>query len=116
LTAVTSGSIVFSPGAANKLAWGVEPPSSVTIDKTISPAMTVLIEDQYGNLVNSNASISLSQHLNGTETVNNGTVSASGGIATFNSVTITGNKTGSDSFTATSNSLTSSDSTSFTVN
>ena len=78
--------------------------------------MTVFIEDQYGNVVNSGAQIALAQHLNGTEAVNNGTVNASGGTATFSNVTITGNKTGSDYFTATSGSLTTANSSTFTVN
>jgi hypothetical protein len=113
----SSGSltVVVSAATARKLAWGVEPPGSVTRGVVISPAMTVLIEDPYGNTVNSTATVTLTQQLNGTENISPNSANAVAGTATFSSSIITGNKTGSDSITATSGTLTSADSTSFNV-
>jgi hypothetical protein len=118
LTAVTSGGIVFSPGAANKLVWGVQPPSSVTRGTAITPAMTVLIEDQNGNLTTSTASVTLTLNISGSDSISSGgTVSAVSGTATFGAVILGGQQSGrTGTLPAASTGLTSATSSSFTVN
>jgi 5-hydroxyisourate hydrolase-like protein (transthyretin family) len=105
-------------GAASQLVWGVQPPSSVSFSTTISPAMTVLIEDANGNLVTtSSASVSLSLQnaplfsgIGGTDTVN-----AVSGVATFGNVDVTGTFNGSANFQATSSGLQSANSNTFSL-
>ncbi len=80
---------VGTPGAS-QLVFG-QPPSNAYVGLSMSPAVTVLIEDQYGNLTSSNSSIALTITTNpcgGSPVVTNGTVSAVSGTATFSSLQI----------------------------
>jgi hypothetical protein len=110
---------VVSAAAASKLIWGVEPPSSVTRDTIISPAMTVWIEDQYGNLTNGTASVTLTLGgVSGNDSVSAGSpVSAVAGTATFSAVQIGGNQAHSSgaSLAASGTGLTSATSTTFAI-
>jgi len=104
-------------GTANHLAFGVQP-SLVTATFPITPAVTVRIEDAFGNLVASATDVvvmTLANDPNGTSVLTyTAPVSALGGIATFSDLAIdlTGN-----GFTlqAASGSLTSATSTAFNV-
>ena len=80
---------VGTPGAS-QLVFGQQP-SNAYLGLSMSPAVTVLIEDQYGNLISSNSSIALTVTTNpcgGSPVVTNGTVSAVSGTATFSSLQI----------------------------
>jgi uncharacterized repeat protein (TIGR01451 family) len=87
-----SNSFVISAGAAEKLVY-LKQPTNTTAGSTITPAVEVAVEDQYGNILtsdNDNITISINTgpgSLNGTLTV-----PASGGIATFGDLSI--NKAG----------------------
>ncbi|MGD1277705.1 MAG: DUF4347 domain-containing protein, partial [Tepidisphaeraceae bacterium] len=113
VTSTASNSITISPAAAAKVVCAQQP-TSTTAGSTISPAVTVDVEDQYGNLVTTDGSnVTLSVHsgpgaLNGTLTE-----AASGGIATFADLSI--NTAGSYTLTAADGSLTSATSNSFTI-
>src|SRR3989442_5496776 len=51
LTAIASSPTVnVNPAAANKLAFGQQP-TNATAGTSITPAVTVIIQDQYGNTV-----------------------------------------------------------------
>ncbi|WP_263366720.1 beta strand repeat-containing protein [Edaphobacter bradus] len=109
LTGTTSSSFTVNAAAANKLVWGQQPPSSITRGTTISPAMTVFVEDQYGNLTSSASNVVLTFNVNfnppGSDAFKTGSTTSVGvisGTATFSNIAISGNKTGSGStFTAT---------------
>ena len=55
LTSATSGTFAISAAAASKLAFNVAP-SDVVAGVNISPAMTVDVEDKFGNVVATDAS------------------------------------------------------------
>ena len=85
-----SSNVVINVGSANKLVFGQQP-SNAYVGVSMSPAVTVLIEDQYGNLTSSTSSIALTFTTNpcgGSPVVTNGTVSAVSGTATFSSLQI----------------------------
>src|SRR5205814_2050388 len=93
-TGATSTGFNISVAAANHLVFGVQPTSAVA-GVAISPAVTVRVFDQFDNLVTtdtSNVTVAIGSNpaagtLSGTTTVQ-----ASGGIATFSTLSI--NKTG----------------------
>jgi uncharacterized repeat protein (TIGR03803 family) len=113
LTAADSSSFTISPAAASKLAYTTEPVQTL-VGTAVTPAMTVAVEDQFGNVITSNTSlISLSVEsgpgtLNGTASAN-----AVNGVATFNDVVI--NVDGTYVLTASDSGLTSANSSSFVV-
>ena len=114
LTTATSSSFTVSAAAASQVAFAQEP-TNVTAGSSISPAVTVDVEDQFGNLVTTDSSdVTVAIHsgpgsLNGTLTE-----AASGGVATFSNLSI--DTSGSYTLAATDGSLTSGTSSSFTVN
>ncbi|MGO9471160.1 MAG: choice-of-anchor Q domain-containing protein, partial [Isosphaeraceae bacterium] len=84
----TSFNLTNTPGAADKLVF-VQQPTTTTYGNTISPAVTVEVEDQFNNLVNSTASITVTLQNNPTgATLLGSSVSAIGGIATFSDLTV----------------------------
>jgi hypothetical protein len=96
LTPATSTSFVISAGAASKLVYSQQP-SNTSAAQPITPAITVAIEDSFGNVVtSSNASVALAIGTNagGTGTVLSGgtAVAAVNGVATFAAASI--NKVG----------------------
>ncbi|MGA3068008.1 MAG: hypothetical protein ABSF29_14280, partial [Tepidisphaeraceae bacterium] len=113
LTSATSSSFTVNPAAATKLAF-TQQPVNVQPGDAISPAVTVSVEDQYGNVVTTDSSdvaISLSSGpgpLGGTLEA-----TSSSGVATFSDLTL--DQTGSYTLTATDGSLTSAISDGFTV-
>jgi Big-like domain-containing protein/carboxypeptidase family protein/Kelch motif protein len=105
--------VVVSPAAANKLAFGVEP-TNTQAGNAITPAVTVQVQDQFGNVVTtdtSNVTISISAGgvLSGTLTI-----AAASGVATFSNIIPTKTGTG---FTlhAAAGGLTAADSNAFDV-
>ena len=111
LTGATSSAFNIT-GPAAKLAFVVQP-TNTAAGSTISPAVTVQIEDSAGNLVSSTASVALS--LNGTGALTGGgAVAAVGGVATFGGLSVSAAGTG-DTLTATSGGLTSATSSAFNI-
>jgi hypothetical protein len=98
LTTAASSSFAFSQfGAAAKWAFTTQP-SDVLTGVTFSPAVTVALEDQFGNVVanNSSATVSISVQNNAASaSANNSTnITLSNGVATFTSMTISGSLDG----------------------
>ena len=84
-----SNSFTISPAAAFQLVWGQQPTDSIA-GLTISPAMTVIVEDKYTNVVTTDTStvtltLSGAKFSTGTTTA---TATASSGIATFGTLEI----------------------------
>ncbi len=104
ITATSSPATTVTPAAANKVVFTVEPPATTTAGATLA-SFAVSVEDQYGNLIatgtGSTDTIALTSSctLGGTDSV-----TATGGVATFNAVTIT--NVGSCTLTATDSSRT----------
>ncbi len=84
-----SFSMTNTAGMATKLAF-LQQPTDTTYGDSISPAVTVEVEDESGNLVSSTASITIALDTNPTSGLLGGTttVSAIGGIATFSTLTV----------------------------
>ena len=116
LTSATSGSFTVSPNVPYQLVFGTQP-TNIVAGQLITPSPTVSIEDHFGNLETSDNTdtVTLAGSLAAGSTA---TETASGGVATFNNVTIdvVGNVTHTLSATsATTPSLKSATSASFTV-
>src|SRR5205814_793113 len=120
MTGVTGGSTNFGTlteivGAANKLAFSQQP-TDTTAGSAFSPAVTVLIQDQFGNPTTSGATVGISISVPGVFTgASTLSVSASSGIATFNNLVPT--KAGANfTLSAASGVLTGATSSTFNVN
>src|SRR5436309_408743 len=118
LAAGTGNPIAFNvvAGIASKLAF-VQQPTTATAGQTISPAVTVQIQDANGNLTTSTASVGIAILFNPSSgTLNGGTpVSAVSGTATFSNLSI--DKAGVNyTLQAASTGLTSATSAQFTIN
>jgi hypothetical protein len=106
--------IAVNPAAASQLVFGQQP-STTTSGQAISPAVTVDVEDQYGNVVTSDSSTVALTLSSGTFEGGSATAraTASAGVATFSTLKI--DTAGSYTLRATDGSLTSESSGSFTV-
>src|SRR5207253_913498 len=105
----------ITPGAANKLTFGVQP-SDATAGVAISPAVTVRIEDVFGNLTASTANVVMAIGTNPGGGTLSGTltVAAVGGVATFSDLSI--NKSGTGyTLAATTAGLTGATSSAFNI-
>jgi len=112
---VTACSNVFAatPAAAAKLVF-VQQPSNCGTGITISPAITVDVEDQFGNIVTSDTSTVMLSTASGPGTLTGTTtITAVGGVATFGNVSLT--TAGNHTLNASDGNLTSATSSSFTV-
>jgi hypothetical protein len=89
LTGATSAAFDITTGAPAQLAFGQQP-TSTGVGATLSPAVTVRIEDAQGNLVSSTASVTLALGTNPSSASLGGTLTraAVGGIATFDDLSI----------------------------
>ncbi len=93
VTAATSGNIVVSPNTPTQLIYGAQP-SNVTAGTADSPAVTVKIEDAYGNVETADNVSSLSMAVFSGPTggvfapSSTTTVVASGGIGTFSNLVL----------------------------
>ncbi len=106
--------ITVTPNAPSQLVFGQQP-STTTAGQAISPAVTVDVEDPYGNVVTGDSStvtLTLSSGIfaGGSATAS---ATASGGVASFGTLTI--DKAGSYTLKATDGSLMPANSGSFTV-
>ena len=105
--------LTVNVGAPAKLAF-VQQPSTVQAGATMTPAVTVEIQDAAGNRVTSStATVTLSLNNAGGATLGGNTAVAVGGVATFNGLTVS--TAGSYSLTAASPGTTSATSNGFTV-
>jgi hypothetical protein len=115
LSGATSGAFTIV-GPAATLAFGTQPTNTVA-NATISPAVTVLVEDAGGNVVqSSSASVTLAIGTNpgGGTLSGTKTVSVSGGVATFSDLSI--NNAGAGyTLSAASGSLTGATSGAFAI-
>ncbi len=75
-TGASSSSIAIGAGAAAKLVFSTQPPSSVNTNQVFGAA--VQVQDAYGNPVSSTAQVAIGSPVTGTTTVG-----AVGGLATF---------------------------------
>jgi len=115
LTSATSTAFNITAGTATKLVFGQQP-SNALAGSTIAPAITVLIQDQFGNATTSTASVTLAIGTNPSSGTLSGTatVAAIAGTATFNNLSI--NNAGSGyTLNATSTGLASASSNSFNI-
>ncbi len=115
LTAAISDSFTISAGPASQLAF-TQGPVSGSAGVAISPAVTVAVEDQYGNTVatdSSNVTMAIASGPSGATLGGTLTVAAVDGIATFSdlSLALAGNFT----LQATDGSLTAVTSNKFTI-
>ena len=106
--------MTISPAAARKLVFGQQP-TNARAGVAISPAVTVKVEDAYGNVVTSNSSTVTLKLSSGTFASGSSTATAtvSSGVATFSGLVI--DTAGSYTLKATEGSLTSATSNSFTI-
>ena len=81
--------VTVTPGAAHHLTFAVQP-SATTSGATISPSPTVRIQDAYGNLTPSNATVSMTLTAGpaGATLSGSTTRAAAAGVATFNNLTV----------------------------
>jgi autotransporter-associated beta strand protein len=105
--------IAGSTLVASRLAFGQQPSNTLSANP-ISPAVTVVVQDQFGNKMSGNTS-TVALALNGGTFAGGSTTSvqASGGVATFSNLVI--NASGNYTLTATDGSLTSTVSSGFSV-
>ncbi|MGD0744999.1 MAG: Ig-like domain repeat protein [Verrucomicrobiota bacterium] len=106
--------VVNAFGTVSKLAFGVQP-GTTTAGSAISPAVTVIVQDSYGNTVTSDGS---SVTISSSTTAFTGStlsVNASSGVATFSVIKPT-TAGSANTLTASDGSLTGTNSSTFTVN
>jgi polygalacturonase len=114
LTAATSTSFTVSAAAASKLAYSQQP-SSASVNTAITPAITVDVEDQFGNVVTTDSSNVTLTKASGPGTLSGTlTVAAASGVATFSNAKL--DTIGTYTLTASDGSLTTATSSSFSVN
>jgi hypothetical protein len=104
-----------TPGTASQLAFEQEPTSTI-VDAVITPPITVEVQDDDGNIVSTDDSavtIAISSGSTGATLGGTLTVNAVNGIATFSDITVSA--AGTVVLSATDGSLTSADSSSFSV-
>ena len=116
LTSTTSSAFDVTVGAPAKLAFGVQP-ANATAGATLAPAVTVLVQDQYGNTVpTATTAVTLALAANPGSGTLSGTVTASAvnGVATFSTLSV--DKAGAGyTLGATGGGLTGATSSAFTV-
>ena len=116
LTAATSSTFNITPGTATQLVYTTQPVTTPP-GATITPALTVAIEDASGNIVTSSTtsvSIAISSNPGSGTLSGTTTVSAVNGIATFSNLSIN-NPGNSYTLIASSAGLTSINSSAFNV-
>jgi len=98
-TLPVSSSFTVGAGAATKLVWTQQPPATVAAGGTMSPAVTVTVEDANNNVVtgaSGNVTLALTTP-GGATLTGGGPITVSSGVATFGGLSV--NKTGSYTFT-----------------
>jgi hypothetical protein len=117
LTAATSSSFTINPDVPAKLAIKTGP-SDALAGANVSPAMVVLVEDQFGNIVTTDkskvtATITASTGPTGATITGTSSVAAVAGVATLGALSLP--LAGDYGLTFTDGSLTSADSDAFTI-
>jgi hypothetical protein len=116
LTGATSAAFNVTAGAANKVVFAQQPTTAVA-GASISPAVTLQIEDANNNVVttsSANVTVAIGTNPGGGTLSGTLTVAASGGVATFSNLSI--NKTGTGyTLTAASSGLTGATSSGFNI-
>jgi hypothetical protein len=112
---VASGNIMVSAAGASKLAFGQQP-TTTTAGSAISPAVTVKVQDKYGNTVTTDSSgVTIGSSTTAFTPDSVLTVNAAGGVATFSAIKPTTAGTG-NTLTASDGGLAGASSGPFTVN
>ena len=104
----TSLNLNISPAAASKVAFLQPPTANVSVGTAFTPAVTVAVQDQFGNTVTNSSDLVTLTLSTGTFSNDSATVSATAqnGIATFDSLII--NKIGTYKLTANVSTMTAS--------
>jgi len=117
LTSAISSTFAVQPGAATKLAFTVQPPTTPTAGATLTPATQVSIEDSLNNVVIGDSATQVTVALTNANgaTLSGTTIdTAANGVASFADLSV--DKIGSYTLTATSNpALTPAISSSFAI-
>src|SRR5437667_176154 len=116
LTSATSSAFNITPGTANKLAFSQQP-SNTTAGQTITPAVTLQVQDANGNLVTTSTAritVAIGTNTGGGTLSGTKTVSAVAGVATFSGLSIDKAGTGY-TLTASSSGLTGATSAAFNI-
>jgi plastocyanin len=90
LARTPSGILTVTPGTAVKLAFGVQP-GNTAAGFPVTPAITILILDAFNNLVTGdtrNVTVAIGTNPGGGTLIGTKTAAASGGVATFSSLSI----------------------------
>ncbi len=88
LTGASSSTVAISAGPPTKIAF-MQTPSSGVMNQSLNPAVSVAVEDQFGNVVtqnNSSVSILVSSGPSGFNSSSTTSVTAVNGLATFNNL------------------------------
>lgn len=107
-----SSTVSVSAPPAYKLTFSQQP-TSTTAGATIAPAVTVRIEDEFGSLTDSTASVTLTVTGGGATLSGSSTQAAVAGVASFANLSMTA--PGTHTLTATSAGLTGATSASFSI-
>ncbi len=115
-TASATRTTPIPPPAESSLIFSQEPPAVGSAGIALSPAVTVSIDDQFGNVYTADSSSTVQLTLNGGTLSGGGntaTATASNGVATFNNLVLSAS--GTYTLTATDGALTSTNSSSFFI-
>jgi hypothetical protein len=117
LTSGTSGAFNITPAAASKLVIAQQPTTTVA-GVSIAPAVTLQVQDQFGNVATSNSSsvtVAIANNAGGGTLSGTLTVAANSGVATFSDLSI--NKAGTGyTLNATDGALTPATTSAFNIN
>ena len=116
LPGISSNNFSIVPAAASQLVYLQSPPATGTAGVALNPAVTIAVEDKFGNIVTTDSSmvtlgLNSGNFANGSATV---AVQAINGVATFNNLTI--NKADSYKLVASDGALAAATSSSFAIN
>ncbi len=115
LTSTTSNSFIISPAAATHLAFTSQPGGS-TVNAALSAAPVVAVMDTFNNIVTAysgSITLTIATGPGGAVLTGTTTLAASGGLATFNGLSL--NKAGTYTLQASSDPLTPATSNSFVI-
>jgi large repetitive protein len=117
LSGATSGAFDIEVGSGNRLAFVVEPPTSVVAGASVSPAVQIAVQDENGNTVTSSTAavtVAIGANPGGAALLGTLTVNAVNGVAAFADLAI--QKTGTGyTLVATGSGLTGAESGAFNV-
>jgi hypothetical protein len=115
-TATATRTTPIPPPAESQLIFSQEPPTNGSAGIALSPAVTVSVEDQFGNIYTADSSSTVQLTLNGGTFSGGGdtaTATVANGVATFSTLVIT--SSGTYTLTATDGALSGVNSSSFFI-